>query len=466
MKVDGYIRVSRVAGRSGESFISPDEQKRAVEAYALAHGLELTEWHTDLDQSGGTLNRPAFQAALDRCRSGETGGIIAAKLDRLTRSTVGLGTLIEEARTGGWNLIAVDFGLDLFSPNGKLVADVLAAVAEWERRRRGDEWAAARRNAIERGVPNGRPPFGYRKRPDGRFEIDEAEAESVREAFRQRAAGVPFAEIGRQRGWSHSTARQILCNPAYIGVARAGEHVNEHAHPAIAERKLFDAAQAARTIQPVPPGDTTRDRLLLGLARCAGCGRTLKVVRRKRADGTYVASYFCKNAASEPCPERAYVHADELDAFVAEWFAGALETVPRMVDVVAAGRDLEQAQGEQAQAEADLNAYVETADAMDPVLFRRGLNARQERVTAACERVRHLSGRLTRLPVGGTLISLWDGFDVAERRDALTGFIGEIEVARGASRDFPGHVRIHWQDGTLASPEVADDEERVRVAAA
>ena len=57
-------------------------------------------------------------------------GIIAAKLDRLTRSTVGLGTLIEEARAGGFNLIAVDFGLDLFTANGKLVADVLAAVAE------------------------------------------------------------------------------------------------------------------------------------------------------------------------------------------------------------------------------------------------------------------------------------------------------------------------------------------------
>lgn len=466
MKVDGYIRVSRVAGRSGESFISPDEQRRAVEAYALAHKLEVAEWHTDLDQSGGTLDRPAFQAALERCRNGETGGIIAAKLDRLTRSTVGLGTLIEEARAGSWNLIAVDFGLDLFSPNGKLVADVLAAVAEWERRRRGDEWEAARRNAIERGIPNGRPPFGYRKRPDGRFEVVEDEAALVREAFRERAQGVPFSLIARRRGWSHSTARQILANDSYLGVARAGRFVNEHAHPPIVERELFDAAQAARTVQPVPPGDTTRDRLLLGLARCAGCGKTLKVVRRQRAGGSHVPSYFCKNAASKPCPERAYVHADELDAFVAEWFAGALETVPRMVDVLAAGLELEQAQGEQAQAEADLNAYVETADAMDAVLFRRGLEARQGRVTAACEHVRHLSGRLTRLPVGGTLISLWDGFDVGERREVLAGFIGRVEVARGASGDLLGHVRISWQDGTLASPQVADDEERVRVAAA
>ena len=74
MQIDGYIRVSRIAGRSGESSISPDEQRRAIEAYSAAHKLEIVEWHTDLDQSGGTLDRPAFQAALDRCRRGERAG--------------------------------------------------------------------------------------------------------------------------------------------------------------------------------------------------------------------------------------------------------------------------------------------------------------------------------------------------------------------------------------------------------
>jgi len=118
-RVDGYIRVSRVAGRSGESFISPGEQRKAIEAYAAAHGLDVVAWHEDLDQSGGTLDRPGFVAARERCRRGETGGIIAAKLDRLTRSTVGLGTLVEEAREGGWNLIAVDFGLDRTRQGGR-----------------------------------------------------------------------------------------------------------------------------------------------------------------------------------------------------------------------------------------------------------------------------------------------------------------------------------------------------------
>jgi hypothetical protein len=74
-----------------------------------------------------------------------------------------------------------------------------------------------------------------------------------------------------------------------------------------------------------------------------------------------------------------------------------------MVDVVAAGRDLKAAQVELDRCGKELTAYVETASALDAVLFRRGLDARQERVREAEERVRHLSARSSRLPVGGPL---------------------------------------------------------------
>lgn len=457
---DAYVRVSKVAGRAGESFISPGEQRAAIEAWARATGTEILEWHEDLDQSGGTLDRPAFTVALDRCRAGLTGGIVAAKLDRLTRSVVGLASLLDEAAAHGFNLVALDLGLDLHSPNGELVANVLGSVAQWERKRRGDDWAVSRRNAIERGVPNGRPPFGYRKGAGKRLEIDKREAVKVREAFRLRAAGVPFAEIGRRHGWGHSTTRQMLANDVYLGIVRAGENVNERAHPAIVTVEQFEAANAARTTQPVPPGATTRGRLLIGLARCAGCGRTLKVVRRKRA-GDHVSAYYCKDAASAPCPDRAYVHADALDAFMADWFVEALQTAPRLIDVVAAARELEQAQDEQSKAESELYAFVEAASALDPALFQRGVNARETRVERARAQVRELSSCVTRLPAGGALVDLWEGFDAHERRDVLGGFIDRIEVSRGASSDLAGNVRIYWTDGTLAQ-----DESRVRVAAA
>ena len=132
-----------------------------------------------------------------------------------------------------------------------------------------------------------------------------------------------------------------------------------------------------------------------------------------------------------------------------------------MIDVVSAGRELEQAQAEQAEAEEQLNAYVENADARNKALFRRGLSARQARVDETREQVRHLTARLTRIPAGGTLTALWAGFDALERRDVLGGFLDRIEVSRGASGKLADHVRIVWSGGSFAQ-----NKARVRVAAA
>ena len=80
--LDAYIRVSKVAGRSGESFISPTIQRERIEAWAQLNGAEVT-WHEpELDVSGGTMRRPVFDRILERVRNHETDGVIVAKLDR------------------------------------------------------------------------------------------------------------------------------------------------------------------------------------------------------------------------------------------------------------------------------------------------------------------------------------------------------------------------------------------------
>jgi site-specific DNA recombinase len=462
---DGYIRVSRVGGRSGESFISPGEQRSAIEEWAKRTGTEIIEWHEDLDYSGGTLDRPGFQAALDRCRSHLTGGIVAAKLDRLTRSVVGLGTLLRNAREQGYNVVALDLGLDLQSSNGELVANVLGSVAQWERKRRAEDWDTARRNAVGRGIVNGRAPFGYQKGPDGRLVVHPREAAIVRDVFERRATGEATTAIARSLKWSHSTTRQRLMDEVYLGVARAGGYRNEDAHPPIVTRELFDAVRIAK-VATRPTGETTRDRVLLGIARCAGCERTLKVVRRPRADGSRVAAYFCKNAASEACSERAYVHADELDAYVSEWLERVFASEPRLVEAVEAAQELEEARVELETAENELRAFVTAASALDAVLFQAGVDARQERADVARLAVATLTAQARALPIGGSVADVWQGLDPIERRTVLAGYLDRVVVRRGASVDLASSVDIFWADGTLALGEVADAEERTLVAVA
>jgi DNA invertase Pin-like site-specific DNA recombinase len=186
--MDAYIRVSRVAGREGDSFISPDVQREAIEAWAKANGVEIANWYVELDESGKNRNRPQLTEALERARAGLTGGIVAAKLDRISRSLAHLGDLIEEARRGGWNIVALDLGLDLRSGNGKLVANVLGSVAEWELDRRTQDWNQAVTTAIGAGkYISAKPPIGYRKGKDGRLVVDPEVAPIIRQVFRLRA---------------------------------------------------------------------------------------------------------------------------------------------------------------------------------------------------------------------------------------------------------------------------------------
>ena len=63
--------------------------------------------------SGRTLNRPGLKQALGACRSGDVSGIVVAKLDRLSRSLVDFAGLLVEAQAKGFNIVALDLGVDL-----------------------------------------------------------------------------------------------------------------------------------------------------------------------------------------------------------------------------------------------------------------------------------------------------------------------------------------------------------------
>jgi DNA invertase Pin-like site-specific DNA recombinase len=86
--VAGYIRVSRIGGRSGEGYISPDEQRQQIERYASELGVRVADdaWGDDQDYSGGNFNRPGWEGIVKRIESGELGGVIVLRVDRFART--------------------------------------------------------------------------------------------------------------------------------------------------------------------------------------------------------------------------------------------------------------------------------------------------------------------------------------------------------------------------------------------
>lgn len=69
-RVVGYVRVSRVGDREGDSFLSPALQREAVERLAEREGLEVAEWIEELDASGGDASRPGWNRAIEAVEFG------------------------------------------------------------------------------------------------------------------------------------------------------------------------------------------------------------------------------------------------------------------------------------------------------------------------------------------------------------------------------------------------------------
>lgn len=87
--MDGYIRASRVAGREGSAYISPDVQREAVQRWANYRGVTIANWEVDEDQSGGTQDRPGLRRILERIDAGLTDGLVVWRLSRFARNVGG-----------------------------------------------------------------------------------------------------------------------------------------------------------------------------------------------------------------------------------------------------------------------------------------------------------------------------------------------------------------------------------------
>src|SRR5437667_8732019 len=167
---DGYIRVSRRGGREGESFISPEVQRKKIAAWAKLHEVEVVAWWEEIDQSGAKLQRPMFQQALERCERGETGGIVVARLDRFARSAVDALESIKRLNQAGARLVSVEENFDGSTPMGRFAIGILILIAELELERIKENWRTAIGAAVARGIHiSPHTPVGYRRDEHGRL---------------------------------------------------------------------------------------------------------------------------------------------------------------------------------------------------------------------------------------------------------------------------------------------------------
>jgi DNA invertase Pin-like site-specific DNA recombinase len=203
-----YLRVS--TSEQADSGAGLDAQRAAIEREAAAKGWQHVEWITDAGISAASVeDRPALLGALARLAAGDADVLCVSKLDRLSRSTHDFAGIVKAATREGWSLSILDLGLDMLTPQGSLMAGVLAVFAQFEREligQRTRDGMAAKKAAGQRF---GRPrvlPDEVRERITA-MRADGATYTAI--ADRLNAEQVPTA---RGRGqWYPSTVHGI-CN--------------------------------------------------------------------------------------------------------------------------------------------------------------------------------------------------------------------------------------------------------------
>lgn len=325
-----YTRVSTVV--QAEQGYSLDEQEKRLKAICLAKDYEVYKVYTDEAISGKDIeHRPAYQRMIKDMKEGKFNLIMATKLDRLSRSISDFEEFFDLIEKNDCYLELLTGSIDTSGPTGMLFARILAIFAQFEREIIQERTLIGVEGAVNKGHFGGKPPLGYmHKVVNGTktkvWEINEDEAEVVREIFNLCLNGKTYAQISNimnekypnllacnridkktnekipiYRNWKDSSISVILNNKRYIGI---------HEHRKSSKNK--ETIEIAGKIPPIISEDDfyqcqenikrnmrnyyrNKNYLFMQKLVCPKCGRTLACNGAKNSEGRTYLYYKCKD---------------------------------------------------------------------------------------------------------------------------------------------------------------------------
>jgi DNA invertase Pin-like site-specific DNA recombinase len=178
VRVALYARVSTLNGQH------PEMQLSELREYGAHRGWQIISEYVDEGVSGARERRPQLDRLMSDAHRRKFDLIAVWKIDRFGRSLRHLVNALADLDSLGVAFVSLRDNLDLSTPSGRLMFQVIGAMAEFERSLVQERVRAGLRNAVARGVRLGRP----------RISVDAAEI------ARLRASGASWREISERLG--------------------------------------------------------------------------------------------------------------------------------------------------------------------------------------------------------------------------------------------------------------------------
>lgn len=436
-RVLGRLRLSR----DTEESTSIDRQKDVINQWAATNGHTVIGWAEDIDVSRSVdpFDTPALGTWLKPDKASAWDIVACWKLDRLATGSIYLNKLMAWCFENDKALVSVTENFDLSTWVGRLIANVIAGVAEGELEAIRERSRASRAKLLQVGRwPGGSVPYwcdkhqiskseGYKLRnnPDRskivlRVISDVIAGKSVGEiAHNLTTEGIPTAKGTK---WSSLVLWQILTSKTLLGYATYKKDTirDTEGKPVLFAEPLvtverWDELQHALEQRRNPNRKRTRNpSRVLGVAKCMTCGANYSI-RDHVKNGKQYRYYWCRGRHDG----EGQIPADTLEQLLEQEFLdalGGLEVLER-VYVPAESHETE------------LQAAQTAIDELIPMLSTLTSKTARERVT---DQISNLDERITELealPVreskyelhntGKTYAQTWENSDWTDRRELL-----------------------------------------------
>lgn len=189
-----YVRVS---SKKQDTKSQLPDLRRWIDSYADGKPIK---WYED-QFTGRTMDRPGWNKLEAAIRTGHVSQVVVWRLDRLGRTASGLSGLFDQFHQRRINLVSLKDGLDFSTPAGRLMANVLASVAQYENEVRGERVKAGQAVARAQGKRWGGSKPGVRKK------VTPAQEKIIRQL---RDDGERIAHIALAVGLSRPTIYDVL----------------------------------------------------------------------------------------------------------------------------------------------------------------------------------------------------------------------------------------------------------------
>jgi len=149
-----YARVSTLHGQN------PEMQLDELREYASRRGWGITREYVDQGVSGSKESRPELNQLMDDAHRRKFDAVLVWKIDRFGRSLKHLVNALADLSAYGVAFVSLRDNIDLSTPSGRLMFQIIGAMAEFERSLIQERVKAGLRNAKAKGKRLGRPPSG------------------------------------------------------------------------------------------------------------------------------------------------------------------------------------------------------------------------------------------------------------------------------------------------------------------